>query len=660
MRMPLKVGMVCSLLICWSVSAGYVPDVVGVPLGGGWCRICGRDQPAGHDFTHGMFSGGGSGGITQRRHTAPEPQYDRDAEAKKHCNIAIDHFNAGRWKEAYMAAHKALTHKWEYAKAHYVWSRAAHIYYSGLDSRGIDHLATDWRRAVINGYLAALEYDPGLSDVRIWLEQLRQEVAKEEKRRQELWKAMHREIMGDQAYNEGMNALSQKNWKDAEGAFRLALSHNPSDFEACWKLGYVLIHLDRLREAENAYRKGIQLNSTDPTAYEGLAWLLKRLRKHKEAVTAARNAIRLSPNSVAAHRTLASSLWSLGDKAEAEAEYRKVIELDPGTGQAYSSLATLLLEQGKSEEAETLSRKALEIDPSDWWAQHNLGKIKFDGWAPKHEAQRPAYKTKVQNILQDIIHSDTSVVDLRNLSEQGGASALFDGSASSGKSLKLIDVPSPAGYRSEQERRQQLAKLTDKQIDTEIERMGRMFERMKVDFEKDPKALEKYLLESQDAEREALMTCFQSMLSGSIKKWDKHWGKYPKAKKLAEEGLRYLGYEKPVKDYLKSPEDTQANLQMARTYLVEVYGIVSDIDPEEFTAVGVPAVSLVNFLVDYSYQVSRWAAARRQIRIISDNLDDPKGKLQAQKAIRRVHEDMIKERNRRRASRPLMPKGIDE
>ena len=65
---------------------------------------------------------------------------------------------------------------------------------------------------------------------------------------------------------------------------------------------------------------------------------------------------------------------------------------------------------------------------------------------------------------------------------------------------------------------------------------------------------------------------------------------------------------------------------------------------------GVPAVTLANYLVNYSYQATRWEVSRQQIKMIGNNLDSPQGKLQAQKSIKVFYEKLIQERNRRRTA----------
>ena len=645
------------------VAAAYdVPDVQGGPLGWAWCTLCGADQPLSHDFTHGLFSGAGPGQGQDR-----QPQYDREAEARKCYDLAMAHFNAGRWDEAQKAAYQSLTHKWENAQTHWICARAIHLLYSDLDARGVKHLAVDWRRDAITHYRAAIQYDPTLKDVSAWLEQLTQEAAEQERQRQAAWEAMHPEIQGSRAYNQGMDYLKKSQWQDAERAFRLATTYNPKDPEGWWKLGYVLFRLDRFTEAEQAYIRGIQL---DPhhTAYEALAWLYCRMGRYDMAIMQAEWVIMTdSANSAEAHGILAHAYWRQGNLGSAEAAYRKSIELDGKRVWVHDNLGEILEQQGRFEDAAKCYQKAMEIDPNKEAAQYRLDRatkqIPFERLAREYESQRPPHLQSVQEALRDLVHGDTSVVDLRDLQADRPVE-LPDATAGSGTvpSLRLVDVPSPSGYKSDQERRQQLAKLTEAQIDRQIKHMDVVLKGMKDDFLQSPEALKGHLEQAEGAEREALMACFQGMLGASIAKWAEEWDKVPKAKALAEQGLRYLSYEQPAKDWLKDPKDVAANLELARNCLLDLHGILKDLRPDKISKDGPPATALASFLVDYSYQVSRWTVEREQIRIITDNLDRPNGGLAAQKAIGGLYEDMIQERRRRieAQSAALVPKGVDE
>lgn len=655
------IAVFCFLIIFSSTLRAQVPEVEGVPLGGGWCAICGKDMPADHDFTHGRTGGGG--GPTPG--LKPEPKFDPDAEARKHLNKARSHFNAGRWKEAQEAASAATRIKFELPEALYILAFSIEQRFSGLDAKGIEHNAYRWKEDALLIYRDVNRISPGYKDIRSRMKALELQVAEEDRKRQELWEARYPEIKGNRAFNSGRAFIKQKRWTDAESAFRSAVTYNPKDHEGWWNLGYSLLKLGRYRKAAEAYRKGLRLRPNEAYVYRHLAWVLERLEDYSGVVEAARGAIRLSPDDAHAHRKLGRALVKLNKHAEAETVLRKAIQLDPGEALALNDLGIALERQEKFQDAKMYLALALSQKPGDNIIRANLDRV-FDGaryaqWERDRKDGRETPLSRVQDTLGDLVSSDPSVVNLRDLPAGNGKKTVpLTPAKSIYSTLKTVDVPSPQGYESESERRRRLARLSDEHIDREIKRMRRTLERMRDDFLRDSKALEEHLQETKEAEREAMMACFQTMLSGSILKWEKDWDKYPKAKMLAEKGLKYLSYEKPATEVWKDPGNVEHGMQLARNCLLDMYSIVKDFDPDLVKIKdGPPMTSFASFLVDYSYQVTRWNVAREQIKIINDTRDNPKGKIEAREAISKLQKEMVDERNRRKnPPRKLAPKGL--
>jgi len=220
--------------------------------------------------------------------------------------------------------------------------------------------------------------------------------------------------------------------------------------------------------------------------------------------------------------------------------------------------------------------------------------------------------------------------------------------------LREVETPPSTGFSSSADRQAQLKAMTNAQIDTELDRIRSILVRMQKDFEKGSNELQSWLIESQQAENEAIMAAFNAMLGGSLKNWETSWKAYPKLKLIAENGLRYLGLEKPVSTVMDATATEQAKTdaeqELARAYMLELYEQLKNFDDELISDGGPPAAAFASFIVDYGYQVGRWALARQQINIINENLDKPNGTLEAQKAISKLQEELIAERKRRQSA----------
>jgi len=550
----------------------------------------------------------------------------------------------------------------ENPEALYIYGYSSEKYYSDLDARGIEHPATNWQRDLLTLYQDLERISPNYRDVRYRIGRLKAAVSETERNWLEAWRASNPQYQSNKAYKSGWQFIQQKRWADAEAAFRLSIAHDPNNHEAWWNLGYVLEMRYSLGEAAEAYRKGLALFPNDAVAQGNLAAILFRLGDHRAALDHARKSIDIPPVYPRAYSTMARALECLGRDAEAEQAWLKAIELKPDNSYWHDDLGRVYERQGKLEKAVNAFQRAYSLNHDDWEIKAHLSgardKIRYGRWEKARVAGQETPLSKVQDTLSELVSPDPSVVDLTDLGEGRGRDLTPQLFKHSMVSMKMVDVPSPAGFKSPAERQEQLARLSDEQIDREIKRMGQTLERMKAEFLEKPKALGRHLEQARHAEKDAMMSCFQAMLSASVKNWEDCWDKYPRAKMLAEQGLRYLSYEDSAAAVWKNPGDPEAGIELARTYLLDLYEIVRDFDPELIKKMGPPAAGFVDFLVEYSYQVGRWSLAREQIRIITKNLDAPGGQLKAQKAIGRLYEDLIRERKRRGGSQTLKPKGL--
>ena len=185
------------------------------------------------------------------------------------------------------------------------------------------------------------------------------------------------ELTAQEWFERGYVFQQDKNFDEAERAYRNAIELDPSLPEAYSNLGLLLhANLKRYNEAEAAYRKAIELNPSYATAYYNLGNLLsdENLKRYEEAEAAYRKAIELceaspsgdNPLYATAYSNLGILLKNLKRYEEAEAAYRKAIELDPSESAAYNNLVILLRLINRIEDAMPLLEKVLEINPEDF------------------------------------------------------------------------------------------------------------------------------------------------------------------------------------------------------------------------------------------------------------------------------------------------------
>lgn len=229
------------------------------------------------------------------------------------------------------------------------------------------------------------------------------------------------------------------------------------------------------------------------------------------------------------------------------------------------------------------------------------------------------------------------------------SASLDTGDLPTDQGLRINEVPSPSGYRTAAERQAQLDRMSDEQIDTELKRIRQTLVRMKTDFDANTADLGEWLKEAEQAEVDALKDSFGLLVGGSLKRFEGVWENYPRLKAIAENGLDYAGKLDLAIKTSQDPAKIEYQLEIAREMMMDAHKAFVDEGVEALSESGPNALALTKFIVDYGYHMTRWGIARNQILAISDNLDKPNGALEAQKAIKKLQEELIHEQERRRA-----------
>lgn len=195
--------------------------------------------------------------------------------------------------------------------------------------------------------------------------------------------------------------------------------------------------------------------------------------------------------------------------------------------------------------------------------------------------------------------------------------------------------------------------LSDKVLGDRIGKTRDLLKTMGKTFAGKEGQLKLWLKESQEAEKNAIklgLDELKGMLTaGLLKKVGKVDPAFEKQGQKLAEALDDLTQDlaKAGVSYARSTRDREAKLRAAKDVLQGAYAYLSKAG-DKITDSGPEAVKLAAFLVDYSYEASRWCLARQQIGAIIDGMDRSGGELDAQKAVIKLHEDLIQERNRRK------------
>jgi eukaryotic-like serine/threonine-protein kinase len=174
----------------------------------------------------------------------------------------------------------------------------------------------------------------------------------------------------------------QAKTKDAVGAARsevtAALALDPTLAEAQTSLGVLRLLYDRnWREAENAFKRAIELNPSYPLAHSWYANLLMAMNRQGEAVVESEIAQRLEPFSPVMNEGRCRALYWTRQFSSADDCLKEMLTQDPKNSKAQYILGFSLLAQNQLEPALEIFRKLYAIKEGSGIAPlgHTLGRL---------------------------------------------------------------------------------------------------------------------------------------------------------------------------------------------------------------------------------------------------------------------------------------------
>jgi predicted O-linked N-acetylglucosamine transferase (SPINDLY family) len=275
-------------------------------------------------------------------------------------DLALQHHQAGRLREAESLYRQILTHQPKHAEAMHLLGVIAH-------QTGQNDIALDLIRR-------AITINPNSPNVHVTLGN-----ALRDKRQLDEAIAAYRQAIAlrpsyaEAHSNLGVALKDNGQLDEAIAVFRqaIALRHDYADAHS--NLGNALTEKGQLDEAIAAFRQAIALRPDYADAYSNLGVALKDNGQLDEAIAAYRQAIALRPANAKAHNNLGIALKDNGQLDEAIAAYRQAIALRPGYAEAHSNLGNALKDKGKLDQAIAAYRQAIALRPGYAEAHGNLG-----------------------------------------------------------------------------------------------------------------------------------------------------------------------------------------------------------------------------------------------------------------------------------------------
>lgn len=163
---------------------------------------------------------------------------------------------------------------------------------------------------------------------------------------------------------EGIKALEEKRYEQAEQLFTQAAKADPQDYSAWFHLALAQSLLGKDQDAAAGYKKVLELK---PGLYEAelnLGIILLHLKKPAEARPLLESAAAKKPGEFRPRYYLAEALLAGGEAERAAQEFAAALASDPKSAPAEVGLARSLARQKKLDEAAPHFRRAAELDPS--------------------------------------------------------------------------------------------------------------------------------------------------------------------------------------------------------------------------------------------------------------------------------------------------------
>ncbi len=189
----------------------------------------------------------------------------------------------------------------------------------------------------------------------------------------------------------GVVAYQQALYERALDCITKAIQRDATNPLYFYNQGLVHQQLNQLREAERAYRQALSLKGDYVEALGNLGNVLREQGELDAACVTYRQVLTMNPGHPEGYNNLGVVLKEQGKRDEARDAYQRAVALNPENAEAHYNLGVILFEDERLDEATARFEQAVAIKPRYAKAHHHLGLARL--WKRDREGALHALRT---------------------------------------------------------------------------------------------------------------------------------------------------------------------------------------------------------------------------------------------------------------------------
>lgn len=182
------------------------------------------------------------------------------------------------------------------------------------------------------------------------------------------------EVSPELLYNTALVYSKMDRYKDAENAYKKAISMVSNYPEALYNLGLLYYKQDKLNKAKECFTKAIALRSNYSQAYYNLALIFTKLNMDKEAIKSYEKLLIISPKSVKVKLNLAVRYSKMQEYQKAQELYTDIVKQDSSYFTAWLNLGLVYYKQNLYKQSIEALSNAVDLEPQSSKAFRILAK----------------------------------------------------------------------------------------------------------------------------------------------------------------------------------------------------------------------------------------------------------------------------------------------